>query len=138
MESVRQVYLGLMELEEEEALLAAAVIATSTTKRRHRRHWVQPINQRRSQYGAYTATLWLSYWRMVTTLVTLQAWHGFGFAAMLHGVCTEVCAGNACGGGNPLVCVREMQFDGQNGYMEPFSFTDTDMRTSINQSIKLL
>ncbi len=53
MESIKQAYLGLLELEEEEedeeeVLLAAAVFATSK-----RRHWVQPINQRRPQYGAY-------------------------------------------------------------------------------------
>ena len=75
----RQHY-GPMELEvedEEEVLLATAVIATSllvliTTKRRQRRHWVRPINQRRSQCGAHTATLWLSYWSIVVTLVTFQ------------------------------------------------------------------
>ena len=57
MESITRAYLGLLELEEEEAdeeevLLAAAVLATSK-RRRRRRHWVQPINQRRPQYGAY-------------------------------------------------------------------------------------
>ena len=66
---------------------------------------------------------------MVTALVTFQARHSFGFAAMSHGVCTEVCTGNAWGGEDPLVCVREMQFHGQNGYMEPLSFTDTDTLT---------
>ena len=33
-------------------------------------------------------------------------------------------------GQSPLiVCVREMQSHGQNGYMEPFTFTDTDTDT---------
>ena len=55
MESITRAYLGLLELEEEEAdeeevLLAAAVLATSK-RRRRRRHWVEPINQRRPQYG---------------------------------------------------------------------------------------
>ena len=47
--------------------------------------------------------------------------------------CVKRCLKVRCAVACPLVCVREIASHGQNGYMEPFTFmdTDTDMDTCI-------